>query len=442
MSDAPEHRGPPRYGDVMTMRRTLRMLAICALAIAVAGCQGVADPGNGNGNGNDNGNDNGIGPGNGNDNGNGNGNGNDNGNGGGPNDAMPTGLVALVDGFVQPVDVTAAGDGSGRLFVAEQGGTVWTVVDGVRQADAFLDLTGLTAADGERGLLAVAFHPDFATNGRLFVHLTDETANGPGDSLIAEVSVSPPDATAADADSLREILTITGPNAFHHGGQLAFGPDGYLYVAVGDRGAPAASQDLDTLTGSILRIDVDGAHPYEAPADNPFVGTPSAHDEIWAYGFRNPWRLSFDSLTGDLWIADVGEDDAEEINLQPADSPGGENYGWPTMEGDACHDPPTGCNMEGLTPPTLSYPTTSEGGRSSVTGGHVYRGSTFGGLVGAYVFGDFMSGRVYLAEEDEGDWTMDTLFETNAMIVAIGRDEASELIFVDYAGGVVYEFAE
>ncbi len=411
----------------MTMRRMLRTLAICVVTIVVAGCQSLDGPGVGNGNGN----------------GNGDGNGDGNGNGGTENEVVPGTWGLVADGFTQPVGIAFAGDGRDRLFVAEKAGTVRAVVDGAVRVAPFLDLSARTASIGERGLLAMAFHPDFATNGRLFVHFTDEAASPPGDSVVAEVTVDPPGADTADVITLREIIRIEGPGAFHHGGQLAFGPDGFLYIAVGDRGDPAASQELTTLTGTILRLDVDSAATYDVPADNPFVGVAGAQPEIWAYGLRNPWRISFDTDTGDLWIADVGEVGAEEVNLQPSDSPGGENYGWPVMEGDACHDPPVGCVTAGLTLPTLTYPWDDPEFGRSVTGGYVYRGGTFGGLVGSYVFGDFISGRVFVAEFDDVDgWTMRTLFETDAMIVTFGRDEAGELYFADFVGGAVYGFAE
>ena len=349
-------------------------------------------------------------------------------------------LERVADGFVQPLTITHAGDGSGRVFVVEQRGTVQVVHDGA-VTGTFLDVRDRTRAQGERGLLGLAFHPAYQDNGRLFVHYSDRR----GATVLSELRADPPDTGTVDTATERVILTLEQPYGNHNGGQVAFGPDGYLYLALGDGGSGGdpldAGQDLGTWLGTILRLDVDGAEPYAVPADNPFVADPAALDEIWAYGLRNPWRFSFDRATGDLWIADVGQNAVEEVNRQRADSPGGENYGWRIMEGDACFDPPSGCDTSGLVLPVLTYTHASGWGRS-ITGGYVYRGDAVPALAGAYVFGDYVSGRIFVAEGSGDAWTARPLLDSGFRIAAFGEDEAGELYVADYSGGVLYQFAE
>ena len=358
-----------------------------------------------------------------------------------PREASAQTLTPIADGFVQPLSITHAGDGSGRLFVAEQRGTVRSVHGDALVDRPYLDLRDRTRAQGERGLLGLAFHPDFADNGRLFVHYTDTG----GTTVLSELRAATPDADVVDPATERVILTLEQPYGNHNGGQIAFGPDGYLYLGLGDGGSGGdpldAGQDLGTWLGTILRLDIDGQQPYAVPDDNPFVGIDDALDEIWAYGLRNPWRFSFDRDTGDLWIADVGQNEVEEVNRQDADSDGGENYGWRIMEGDACYDPPTGCDPTGLTMPVLTYTHASGWGRS-VTGGYVYRGSDVPSLEGAYVFGDYVSGRIFVAEGEGDDWSARILLEPGFRIATFGQDEAGELYLADYQGGVLYRFAE
>jgi len=357
-----------------------------------------------------------------------------------PGNASAQTLETVADGFSQPLTITHAGDGSGRLFVVEQRGTVRVVENGVHLEGHYLDLQDRTRARGEQGLLGLAFHPAFSENGRLFVHYTDLG----GDTVLSELRADPPDAGSVDAGSERVILTLEQPYGNHNGGQIAFGPDGYLYLALGDGGSGGdplnAGQDLGTWLGTILRLDVDGAEPYEVPASNPFVGVDGALDEIWAYGLRNAWRFSFDRESGDLWIADVGQNAVEEVNRQPAASPGGENYGWRIMEGDACYDPPTGCDTSGLTMPVITYTHASGWGRS-VTGGYVYRGENVPALQGAYVFGDYVSGRIFVAEGEGDEWEARILLEPGFRIATFGQDETGELYVADYQRGVLYRFA-
>jgi glucose/arabinose dehydrogenase len=350
-------------------------------------------------------------------------------------------LEPFVSGLEQPTDIVHAGDGSGRLFVLQKTGLARVVQDGTLLEAPFLDLTNAVSTDSERGLLGIAFHPAYAENGRFFVNYTRRD----GDTVIAEFSVSDDPNTAAPA-SERVLLTIPQPYANHNGGDLAFGPDGYLYIGMGDGGSGGDpennGQDPSTLLGSMLRIDVDGGadsgDPYSIPADNPFVGSDEAAPETWAYGLRNPWRFSFDRETGDLWIADVGQNAFEEINRQPAASAGGENYGWNITEGSSCFneaDPSTpleSCDTEGLTGPVLEYPH-SEG--RSVTGGYVYRGEAIPALVGHYVFGDFVSGTLWAAApQEDGGYASTELSDSGLSVVAFGEDEAGELYVADFGG--------
>jgi glucose/arabinose dehydrogenase len=348
-------------------------------------------------------------------------------------------LVPVASGLDQPIALTHAGDGSGRLFVAEQGGLVRVIADAAVQSEPYLDLRARTAGRGERGLLGLAFHPDFGRTGRLYVHYTDREGN----TVVSELRAEPPSAATVDVATERVVLTLAQPFGNHNGGQIAFGPDGFLYVGLGDGGSGGdplgAGQDLGTPLGAILRIDVDGPPPYAVPADNPFVGVAGARPEIWASGLRNPWRFSFDRATGDLWIADVGQNAVEEVNLQPASSPGGENYGWRIMEGDRCFAPPRDCDAGGLTAPVLTYTHASGWGRS-VTGGYVYRGQDVEGLAGRYVFGDYVSGRVFVAEARGGAWHARVLLQAAFRVSSFGEDERGELYVVDH-GGRVFRFA-
>jgi glucose/arabinose dehydrogenase len=349
-------------------------------------------------------------------------------------------LEPIVEGLALPVAIAHAGDGSERLFVVEQRGAVRIVADGALLDVPFLDLRDLVRSGGERGLLGLAFHPDYAVNGRLFVHYTDRD----GTSVVAEALVSD-DPDHADPTSLRTLLTQPQPFANHNGGQLAFGPDGFLYIALGDGGGGGdpvgAGQDLSTLLGKILRIDVDSGTPYDVPADNPFVGVDGARPEIWAYGLRNPWRFSFDRESGDLFIADVGQNRFEEVNHQPADSAGGENYGWNVLEADSCFAPATDCDRTGTTAPVVAYSHGSGWGRS-ITGGYLYRGAALPELVGSYLFGDYGSRRVFAAVPDSaGGWEASPLLAAGFTISTFGEDEAGELYLADHQGGALYRLA-
>lgn len=343
-------------------------------------------------------------------------------------------LRPVVGGLEAPLLATHAGDGSGRLFVLEQVGRIRIVEDGELRPEPFLDVSDRLVAGGEQGLLGLAFHPGFVSNGRFFVNYTDVN----GDTVVAEYGLDAADPDRADPASERVLLRIDQPFANHNGGNLAFGPDGFLYVGTGDGGSAGDpmgnGQRLDTLLGKILRIDVDDrsdGRPYAIPPDNPFVGREGARPEIWAFGLRNPWRFSFDREGGDLWIGDVGQASVEEIDRAPWGEPG-VNYGWNTMEGRACFAPEAGCDQTGLTLPVAVYGH-DEG--CSVTGGFVYRGEGWPDLVGAYLFSDFCSGTIWALDARRPGAGATALLETGRAISSFGEDEAGELYVTDLAGG-------
>ena len=351
-------------------------------------------------------------------------------------------LDLLASGFSDPIHVTHAGDATGRLFVAQQRGRIRIVTRaGAILTPDFLDLgaTGLdrvSRSGSERGLLGLAFHPDYPYNGRFFVNYTDRTS---GDTLIEEFRVSAADPNAADPASGRIILgPIDQPESNHNGGVITFGPDGYLYIGTGDgggggdrHGTIGNGQSLDTLLGKILRIGVDRTDPglaYAIPASNPFRENSAALDEIYAYGLRNPWRFSFDRATGRLFCADVGQNELEEVNII---DPGG-NYGWRIMEADACYNPSSGCDQTGLILPIGQY---SHALGCSVTGGYVYRGIAFPALQSLYLFGDYCSGRIWsLQETSPGNWSQTQRLDSSEQIVSFGEDESGELYLCDLGG--------
>lgn len=345
-------------------------------------------------------------------------------------------LELVAGGLNAPVYVTHAGDGSGRLFVVEKHGTIRIVTAGAVEPTPFLDIRPIVGSRAsEQGLLAVAFHPNYVTNGLFFVNYTDTN----GDTVVARYRVSD-NPNLADPSSASIVLTLDQPAANHNGGMVAFGPDGYLYIGTGDGGRAGDpwgnAQNPQALLGKMLRLDVDAGEPYAIPADNPFVGDPAVRDEIWALGLRNPWRYSFDRATGDLYIADVGQNAWEEINFQPASSQGGENYGWNLMEGLHCFSPPSNCDPGGLTPPIAEYG--HELG-CSVTGGYVYRGAGFPALAGAYYFGDFCSGRIWALHRDTaGRWTMTELLQSGLSISSFGEDEVGEVYVTDLGRGRLF----
>ena len=345
-------------------------------------------------------------------------------------------LEPVLSGLRQPLFLASPPDGSGRLFVVEQGGTIRIAQDGQVLARPYLDISSLVVAGGERGLLGMAFHPRYAENGRFFVMYT---AREGGTNTVARYQVSRADANQADPNSGVTLLAIEDFAPNHNAGMLAFGPDGYLYVGTGDGGGgndpQRTAQNLGHLFGKMHRLDVDGGEPYAIPRDNPFVNRGDTRPEIWAYGLRNPWRYSFDRATGDLWIADVGQNRYEEINRQPADSRGGENYGWSIMEGAHClrgND----CDRSGLTLPVAEY---DRGGGCSVTGGYVYRGDRSPALTGAYFFADYCTGKIWsLHQGADGGWVQTELADTEFSISSFGEDADGEVYITDLRGGAVY----
>lgn len=339
--------------------------------------------------------------------------------------------------FSSPTQVTNADDGTNRLFVVEQRGTVRVVKNGLVQAGYFLDIRSRVEAGGERGLLGVAFHPNFKTNRRLFVYYTR-----PGGDIVVSRFTANLARTKVSADTARPLLLIEHSAASNHnGGSMAFGPDGYLYVGVGDGGGGGdpendAQNKVRNLLGKILRINVDGtgAGPYDRysiPRTNPFAGAVRGLNEIWAYGLRNPWRISFDRADGRLFIADVGQGQREEVNREGVGSSGGRNYGWNIMEGRSCYDP-SRCPLAGDVLPAAQY--THVGGNCAITGGYVYRGAGYPVLVGQYVFADFCSGRIWSMPSGGGTADMVERADTSQNITSFGENEAGELFAVTADG--------
>ncbi|MCI0521530.1 MAG: PQQ-dependent sugar dehydrogenase [Chloroflexi bacterium] len=337
----------------------------------------------------------------------------------------------VVGDLNKPLGVEHAGDGSGRLFILEQRGVIWIWAAGALLPEPFLDIRDRVDSGGsEQGLLGLAFHPRYAENGYFYVNYTD----GRGDTVIACFTVSAGSADLADAGSERRLLTIPQPYPNHNGGAVVFGPDGLLYLGMGDGGPggdpEGRAQSTQTLLGKILRIDVDGGDPYALPGDNPFVNG-GGLGEIWATGLRNPWRMSFDRLSGDLYIADVGQNKWEEINYLAAGSPPGANFGWDVREGAHRFE---GLGMgAGLLDPVAEYDH-SQG--CSVTGGVVYRGAALPDWQGVYLYGDYCSGKVWGLLRTPGGWQDGLLFETGLSIASFGVDENGEVYLVNHRGEV------
>ncbi|MCC9158007.1 PQQ-dependent sugar dehydrogenase [Streptomyces parvulus] len=334
--------------------------------------------------------------------------------------------VALTE-VAQAQNPTAGAAGPGdTVWIAERAGTV-RVLNGTGLGEPVLDISDETTTDGERGLLGVAFDADFT---HFYISFTDLQ----GTSTIDEFAVQ--DGTVQE-DTRRTVLTQEQPESNHNGGDIKFGPDGYLYIALGDGGGggdpEGNGQKLDTLLGKMLRIDPRGGEPYAVPQDNPFVGDPNAKDEIWSYGLRNPWRFSFDSGTGDLLIGDVGQSEWEEIDWAPADSKGGENYGWSQMEGT--HPFRGGTEPANHVPPVHEYDRTGLG--CSVTGGYVYRGQAVADLVGQYVYSDYCDGTLRSLEIENGRVTAEhDLGVSGGEVVSFAQDGDGELYALAIGGTV------
>jgi glucose/arabinose dehydrogenase len=350
-------------------------------------------------------------------------------------------FAAVAQGFHAPLLVTNAGDGTGRLFVVEQGGAIHVVQNGAVLPQAFIDLSTLVTHGGsEQGLLGLAFDPHYAQSGQFYVDYTDVNGN----SHVVRYHVSSADPNQADPASAQDLLQVQQPPYPNHkGGNIVFGPDGYLYVSLGDGGSQGDpngnGQNRNTLLGKLLRLDVSGGgDKYSIPPSNPFVGQNGVKPEIWAYGLRNPWRATFDRATSDLWIADVGQDTYEEIDFQPAGDKGGENYGWRFMEGFHPYQgqPPAGLT---LVPPVAEY-THQEGG-CAVAGGYVYRGPSLPELDGIYFLGDYCSGLTWTLARAAGQTQRALFIKTGFQISSFGQDEAGELYVCDYGAGVIYRLS-
>ena len=343
-------------------------------------------------------------------------------------------LRAIASDLERPTDLAHAGDGSGRLFIVEQPGRIRLLKDGALLPEPFLDIRDLVGDEAnEQGLLGLAFHPAYEANGYFFVNYTDVN----GDTVIARYSVAS-DSDHADPASALTLLHIAQPFVNHNGGDLAFGPDGYLYIGMGDGGGAGDpqgnGQKLTTLLGKLLRIDVNQS-AYAIPPDNPFMDRPDALPEIWAYGLRNPWRFSFDRATGDLYMGDVGQNAYEEIDFQPASSRGGENYGWNFMEGN---HPYEGNAPAGLVAPIAEY---ARRNHCAVTGGYVYRGPSLPALNGIYLFGDYCSGQIWALYRAASGWQMTTFLNASFTVSSFGEDEAGELYLLNHRGGAVHQLA-
>ncbi len=358
------------------------------------------------------------------------GNGGNGGNGGNSGD-FDLAVEVVAGGFSNPVHLTAP-SGDPRLFVVEQGGRIKIIANGQVLGTPFLDISSIVQSGGERGLFSMAFHPQYSTNGYFYVNYTD---NG-GDSRIVRYSVSG-DAKGADPGTAKLILSLAQPAGNHNGGQVAFGTDGMLYIGFGDGGGggdpQGNGQNTNTLLGSLLRIDVDSGDPYGIPGNNPFVGQAGA-DEIWAYGLRNPWRFSFDRVAGQLYIAEVGQNEWEEVNAVPA-SQAEVNYGWNTMESMHCYNAAS-CDTGGLTQPILEY--SNSGGNCSITGGYVYRGSTMTEIQGHYFYSDYCSGFLRSFKYSGGSLTDDVEWDVGDLgnVTSLGEDASGELYILSDNGNI------
>ncbi len=340
-------------------------------------------------------------------------------------------VPVIAQGLQSPLYLTHAGDGSGQLFIVEQPGTIRVIVQGVLQNKPFLDIMNRVLSGGERGLLGLAFHPNHRENGRFFVNYT---RRDDGATVLAEYRRQGLSLQASTEE--RTLMVVPQPYANHNGGMVAFGPDGFLYVGRGDGGSGGdpqnRAQDPAELLGKILRIDVDGAPPYAIPADNPFARA-GGRPEVFAYGVRNPWRFSFDRETGALWLADVGQNKWEEIDLVTR----GGNYGWHIMEGRHCFLPEKDCQVKGLIMPVSEYG--HDQGRCSVTGGYVYRGRNLPALQGNYLFGDYCSGELFavsVGSSVAGGSEPRVLRKSGMRISSFGEDEMGEVYVVDHRGGL------
>ncbi|HSX29496.1 MAG TPA: PQQ-dependent sugar dehydrogenase [Candidatus Saccharimonadales bacterium] len=352
------------------------------------------------------------------------------------------GLTLFASGLHAPVDITSlpASAKDNRLFVVEQAGTIRTIdAKGAVATQPFMDITNKVKAGGEMGLLGMAFDPSFAKNGYIYVDYIDQTMN----TVVSRFTTNKQTGTI-DTSSEKILLTQKQPYQNHNGGAVRFGPDGYLYIAFGDGGSAGDpenyAQNKNSWLGKLLRVDVHTGTPYKVPATNPFVGQANVKPEIWALGLRNPWRISFDRKTGDLYIADVGQGTIEEIDVQSRISKGGENYGWRCYEGAHAYNTTDCPSASSFVMPVLTYDHT--GGRCSITGGNVYRGSSQKALKGAYIYADFCTGELYYAKKAKSTWQTTLAQDTAYKISTFGEDSAGELYTADLPSGTLYRIVD
>ena len=351
-------------------------------------------------------------------------------------------LTHIAGGFESPVHITHAGDNSGRLFVVEQRGRIQELDNGI-----FLDISDrvhspFSGGGNEEGLLSLAFPPGYGFGkDHFYVYYTRTDGN----NQVSRFSLSG-DPDIADPNSEEPIITLDHPTySNHNGGQLFFGDDGFLYIGTGDGGGGGDpdknGQDTNSLLGKLLRIDVEaGVDPYQIPPSNPFVDEPDHRGEIWSLGLRNPWRFSFDRLTGDLYLGDVGQGSWEEVDFQPANSLGGTNYGWNIKEGLECYNA-ANCDDQGMTDPVFVYPTHVDG-TCSITGGYVYRGQDYPGLFGIYIYGDYCNGNIWGLDNQASKWANQLLLDTSLSISTFGEDENGELYLADISTGDIYQVVQ
>ncbi|HEX8026546.1 MAG TPA: PQQ-dependent sugar dehydrogenase [Candidatus Limnocylindrales bacterium] len=349
-------------------------------------------------------------------------------------------LQLLVGGLSQPVYLTSARDGTGRLFIVEKTGRIRVWSGSSLLSTPYLDIHTLVTGGSEQGLLGLAFSPKFTTDHKLYIDYTDVNGN----TKIVEYRQSTGSPNTVDTSTRRTVLTITQPFANHNGGDIVFGPDGYLYIGMGDGGSAGDpnnnGQNLSSLLGKLLRINplsYTSTRGYTIPSSNPFVGR-TGRDEIWSYGLRNPWRFSFDRVAGTLWIGDVGQDTWEEVDRAGRSTAGagrGVNYGWHVMEGRSCYSPATNCNRTGKTLPPVEYKHLA--GRCAITGGHAYRGTAISGMAGLYLFGDYCTGEIwYTNATSTAQVSAVRLLDTSLNISSFGEDASNELYVCDLNGAV------
>jgi glucose/arabinose dehydrogenase len=352
-------------------------------------------------------------------------------------------FIPVASGLTNPLDIQQAGDGSGRLFVVEQGGRIQIIQNGSLLGTPYLDISSLIVSGGETGLLGLAFHPSFSTNGCFYVNYTTTRLTGSLQTVIAEYHAAPASSNTVSVATEQRLFTVDQPEANHNGGGLAFGNDGFLYIGLGDGGGAGDqhgtignAQDLTTRLGKMLRISVTCNGTFSVPADNPFVANATAAKEIWLYGLRNPFRFSVDHNTGNLWIGDVGQDSFEEVDMVTP-MQGGSNMGWRCKEGTHNFNFTANCQTATFLDPIFDYDHSQ--GDDTVIGGYVYHGTSMTALAGNYIFGDFISGRIWsLTQNAQGQWVRTFLANSGSgNLAGFGQDATGELYVAQYGTGNV-----